>query len=82
MPRYFFDITDGGHRRDDAGTDCASDAAMGRVAQQTLLDIARDEIPGDGDRHFVTVVVRDEAQYVVYTATLGYAGMFLRDRPA
>ncbi|MER2266353.1 DUF6894 family protein [Methylobacterium oxalidis] len=81
VPRYFFDIVDGGPRRDDTGTECAGMADVRGAAMKVLPDIAREEIPGDGDRRFFTVVARDEAGEAVYTATLSFAGIWLKDRP-
>ncbi|SDA28891.1 hypothetical protein SAMN02799622_04365 [Methylobacterium sp. UNC378MF] len=38
-------------------------------------DVARREIPSDGDRQTDTVIVRDEARVPVYTATLTFTGL-------
>ncbi len=78
MPRYYFDILDGGPHEDDVGTECADDEAVRRIAMQTLPRIASDEIPADGDRRHFTVVARDEEGLPVYTATLSFAGVWLR----
>ncbi len=81
MPLYFFDIVDGGAHRDDEGTQCADDEAVRRMVRETLPEIAKDEIPADGDRRHFTIVVRDENETPVYTATLSYVGMWLNKRP-
>lgn len=45
---------------------------------RALPDIAREQIPTDGDRRHFSVVVRDEAGNAVYTATLSFAGLWLK----
>ena len=77
MPHYFFDIHDGGSTRDDTGTECADDEAARKQAIRTLPDIARDEIPKDGDRRAFMVLVSDEAKRPIFSATLSYAGVWL-----
>ena len=77
MPRYFFDIHDGTSTRDDTGTECADPEAARKLAIRTLPDIARDEIPKDGDRRSFTVLVTDEEGRPVFAATLSYAGLWL-----
>lgn len=77
MPRYFFDIHDGRLQRDDEGTECADFEAARREAMISLPDVARWEIPADGDRQTYTVIVRDEAGTPVYTATLTFTGLRL-----
>ncbi len=78
VPLYYFDIFDGGAHTDEIGTECENDEAVRRIAMQTLPRIASDEIPSDGDRRHFTVVARDEAGLPVYTATLSFAGVWLR----
>ena len=77
MPRYFFDIHDGGSSRDDEGTECADLDEARLLAIQTLPDIARDEIPQDGDRRTFTVLVTDADGRPAYTATLSFTGLWL-----
>lgn len=77
MPRYFFDIHDGGSTRDNTGTECADDEAARKIAIRTLPDIARDEISKDGDRRAFMVLVTDENGRAVFSATLSYAGVWL-----
>ena len=81
MPRYYFDIKDGGSQVDEIGTVCSSDEDVHKTAMRALPDIAAEEIQADGDRRFFTVVVRDENLQAVYTATLSFAGIWLKDRP-
>ena len=77
MPRYFFDLhTDKGVERDDSGSELA-DMKQVREAQRLLPDLAREEIPEDGDRRSFTVLVTDEDGHPVYSATLHYAGLWL-----
>jgi hypothetical protein len=77
MPLYYFDIHDGAFRRDEAGTECADFEAARVEAMKTLPEVSRWAIPADGDIQGFTVLVRNEAGYVVYTATLTYAGLRL-----
>lgn len=77
MPRYFFDIHDGGSTHDDTSTKCADDEAARKLAIRTLPDIARDEIPRDGDRRAFIALVRDEDGRPVFSATLSYTGVWL-----
>ncbi|MCE4227001.1 hypothetical protein HCU64_25015 [Methylobacterium sp. C25] len=80
MARYFFDIHDGRKlMRDDDGEKCADAAAIRRLAMETLPQIASNEIPKDGDQQAYTVVVRNESNVTVYTATLAFAGLWLGD---
>lgn len=77
MPRYFFDIHDSGSTRDENGTECANLDEVRAQALRTLPDIAREEIPKDGDRRTFTVLVTDSDGYPIYSATLTYAGLWL-----
>ncbi|MEA1832668.1 hypothetical protein U8607_11305 [Methylobacterium durans] len=77
MPRYFFDIHDGGPQRDDTGTELADlDDVRARV-RRLLPDLARDDLGADGDRRVFTVLVTDEDGRGVYAATLNFTGMRL-----
>ena len=78
MRRYFFDIVDGGSQPDDMGTECADLDAVRKAAMRILPDIAREDIPKDGDRRAYTVVARDADGHAVYTATLTFSGLWLR----
>ncbi|MGU3665112.1 DUF6894 family protein [Methylobacterium sp. A49B] len=77
MPRYFFDIHNGAFHPDDEGTECADFEAARKQAMASLPEVARWEIPSDGDRQAFTVLVRDEDGVLVYTATLTFAGLRL-----
>ncbi|WP_144767433.1 DUF6894 family protein [Methylobacterium dankookense] len=79
MPRYFFDIHDGRFQRDEEGTVCADFDAARREAMITLPEISRWAIPCDGDKQAFTVLIRDEAGGVIYTATLTFAGLRLNN---
>ncbi|GLS42728.1 hypothetical protein GCM10007884_07130 [Methylobacterium brachythecii] len=80
MPRFHFDIHDGRSlMRDQDGQECGSDEAIRSLAMHSLPEIARDEIPKDGDQQAYTVLVRDEHNLTVYTATLTFAGLWVRD---
>lgn len=77
MPRFFFDVHDGGPTFDGVGVECADHEAVRREALRLLPDIARDEVPRDGDRRTFAVVVTDEDGRAVYAATLNFTGLWL-----
>jgi len=82
MPRYFFDFHDRpSFRRDAMGTECDGFEGVRFEAMKTLPQIACDLIPTDGDRQAFTVLVRDEKDNTVYTATLTFAGLWMGDTP-
>jgi len=82
VPRYFFDIHDGlSLKRDAIGMECDGFRGVRVEAMQTLPQIACDLIPMDGDRQAFTVLVRDENDSTVYTATLTFAGLWMGDTP-
>lgn len=61
MPRYFFDIHNGnGPSRDEHGLVLSSPDRIMRETSRILLDIARDELPGQ-DGGEITIFVRDDA---------------------
>lgn len=78
LPRYFFHVFDGGTFHDDHGQELPDDEAVRREAMTALPEIARHGIPQDGDKQGYTVLAVDEAGAPVYTATLSYAGVWLR----
>lgn len=77
MPRFFFDLHDGHWDRDDVGADLIDVGEAILQAKQTLPAMALDQLPRDGDRHTMTVLVTDEDGRPVYTATLSYSGLML-----
>ena len=78
MPRFFFDIHDNqGSHIDDAGHEFASLDEVREEAQRLLPDLARHEIPQDGEHRSFIVLVRDERGKPVYSATLTYAAALL-----
>ncbi|AWN49511.1 hypothetical protein DK419_26860 [Methylobacterium terrae] len=78
MARYYFDVHDGqGLDRDDVGSECRDRDAIRNEAMVVLPSIARDAIPKDGDRQAFTVLVRNESNLTVYTATLSFAGLWV-----
>ena len=82
MPRYYFDIHSGSSfGRDAIGTECDGHEGIRFEAMRALPSIARDEIPKDGDRQAFTVLVRDENDITVYTATVTFAGLWIGDSP-
>ena len=82
MARYLFHIfEDGHHARDDVGLELESDEKARIEAMRVLPEIARDAVPRDGDVQAFTVLVTDEADKPIYTATLSFAGLWLRLNP-
>ncbi|WP_336490266.1 DUF6894 family protein [Methylobacterium nigriterrae] len=77
MPRFFFDVHDGGPEFDDTGTELSGPDEARQKAKRLLPDIAREDIPKDGDQRTFTVMVKDETGHPVYSATLTYAGLWL-----
>lgn len=73
MPRCF-GITDAGHPTEDLrGSDRADDREARDEAVALLTDMARGELP-DGDQHESRVTVQNEADVVVYEASLRLNG--------
>lgn len=82
MPRYFFDFHDGQTlRRDPIGSECDDPEAVRQEAMHALSLLAKGVIPTGGDRQAFTVLVRDENDLTVYTATLTFAGLWIGDVP-
>jgi hypothetical protein len=77
VPRFFFDVHDGHHERDDEGTLCDDVQAAALEAKILLPAIARHEIPEDGERQTITVLVTDEDGHPVYSAALCFVGTWL-----
>lgn len=77
MPRYYFDIHDGRVARDEVGVECADLQAAVLTAKEALPSIAADEVPKDGERQAITVLVSDEEGHAVYLAALTYTGTWL-----
>ncbi|MCC0807975.1 hypothetical protein FPV16_17460 [Methylobacterium sp. W2] len=77
MPRYFFDINDGRNERDEEGVLCADLQAAVLEAKTLLPAVAADEVPKDGERQALTVLVTDEDGKAVYLAALVYTGTWL-----
>ncbi len=69
MPRYFFDISDGGLTIDDVGTEFPDAHAARDAAINLLPDVARDEMRCEKSRE-VLALVRDETGRAIFTASL------------
>ena len=83
MARYFFDLYDGHLRRDPHGVECAGPEEIAQEAMQALPDVAKGKIPENGQKQVYTLLVRNERNLTVYTATLTFAGIWLgEDTPA
>ena len=78
MPRYFFDIQDGRKPyHDETGVEFSDLEAVRHQAMRVLPEIAKDEVPTDGDRQTFTVMVTDEDGKPIYSAALNFTGMWL-----
>ncbi|TXN80291.1 hypothetical protein FV234_17525 [Methylobacterium sp. WL8] len=77
MPRYFFDIHDGSHTRDDVGVECADLQSVALAAKKILPAVAKDEVPKGSELQSVMVLVTDEDGRPVYSAALTYTGNWL-----
>ena len=77
MPRYFIDTDDSDFAcRDEEGHDLPDAEAARRLAQATLPDMARDDLP-DGERRTFVARVGDESGTPVYVVTLDLRGEWL-----
>ena len=75
---FFFDVYDEDTSfRDEEGTELSDHEAARNSAMKLLPEMARDEVPRDGDRRAFTVVISDADRKAIYTATLSYAGLWL-----
>lgn len=60
MPRYFFDVDDGSELHiDNEGTELANLTVARGEATETLTELAREHIPGDGFHRVLRIIVRD-----------------------
>lgn len=72
MPRYFFDVHNGnGPSRDDHGIELPSDQRIMREMSRILLDIARDELPGQ-ERGEISIFVRNEQEQEICSTHLSF----------
>lgn len=69
MPRYYFDVEDGGLTADEDGEVLDTPDKVAPKAMRALLDIARFEVMQKNERQ-LSVSVRDEAGVQVYRAEL------------
>ena len=82
MPRYFFDLHDDSVlARDTYGIECEDKDHVRDEAIRALPDIVRNAQPTGEKIQVVTVLVRDEYNMTVFTATLNLAGFWLGDTP-
>jgi hypothetical protein len=78
LSRYFFDLHDNGKvQKDDMGTEFENLDEVRAAAMRFLPDIAREEVPSDGDCRAFVVLVTDEDARPVYSAMLSYTGVWL-----
>lgn len=73
MARYYFDVIhESGRFRDDEGLGLPSTDAMRQAISRAILDLVRDEI-GDESQSRIHVVVRDDTDFALFTATFDYS---------
>jgi hypothetical protein len=78
VPKYFFDIVDGGtYSRDDEGSELPDVEAAREEALGCLPELARSKL-SSGDRRDVIVDVRDETGQVIFTATLSLVARWIK----
>ncbi|MFK5597953.1 DUF6894 family protein [Methylobacterium sp. HMF5984] len=77
MARYFFDFHDGEMHRDPVGQECEGPDEVRSEAMHALPAIAKEKVPKDGNKQAYTILVRNERNVTVYTATLTFAGIWL-----
>jgi len=72
--RYFFDFHDGDQAQiDDEGTELVDMQAARDEATETLLTVAREALPPNGQARSLSVRVRDPNGVHMLTITLGYS---------
>jgi hypothetical protein len=77
LARYYFDVHDGELIRDSVGTICNGYNDIRYQAMHTLPEIAKEQVPKDGDTQSYSIFVRNYNNATVYTATLSFAGRWL-----
>ena len=77
VPRYFFDVNDGRNQRDEVGVECTDLQAAALETKKFLPLVASEEVPKDGERQAITVLVSNEEGHSVYFASLTYMGAWL-----
>jgi hypothetical protein len=79
MPRFYFDISNGGLTIDDKGTEFSNAHAARDAAIKTLPHLAKDFI-SDGPSREVLVLLRDEHGRALFTASLTLTAKWLVER--
>ena len=69
----FFDIEDDGDlRRDEDGMECPDIVSARAMAIQTLVGLAKDILPTDGQHRTIAIVVRGDGDRELFRASLSY----------
>lgn len=76
MPRYFFDISDGGLTIDDTGLEFPNAHAARDEALKTLPNVAQDHM-AEGKSREVVVLMRNEEGRALFTASLTLTAKWL-----
>ncbi|GAB6844080.1 hypothetical protein HNR00_001686 [Methylorubrum rhodinum] len=80
MPRYYFDVENGGLTVDEEGTELDETEAVASLAMRTLLDIARFEVVAHNERR-MSVTARDADGLPVYRTELTVQAGWLVGQP-
>ena len=78
MPRYYFDVLDGGLFTDEEGVEFSDRAAACAEVLRSLPEMANDIVDIEDGRE-VSVTMRDEAGHPILAATLTIDARWLDD---
>jgi hypothetical protein len=79
MARFFFNLIEmGKFDKDDEGIELSGFDEIRAAVMLALPDIAREELPKDGDHRSLVLLVTDHAGHPVYSGTLSFTGIRLR----
>lgn len=78
MPRYYFDVLDGGLFTDEEGVEFPDRATARAVALRSLPEMANDIVDIEDGRE-VTITMRDDAGRPILAATLTIDARWLDD---
>jgi hypothetical protein len=81
VARFFFNLIETGrYDNDDEGIELPGFDEVRAAVMKALPDIAREEIPGDGDHRSLVLLVTNDAGQPVYSGTLSFTGVRLQPK--
>ena len=80
VPRFYFDVEDGGMTTDEEGVVLASSDEVAPNALRLLVDIARFEVISKNERR-LSVTVRDEGGRPIYRSKLTVEAEWISEEP-